>query len=53
MTTGELLYLIICLAAFGVLSAVLAHYSRQQSREGRETVSAPARNPEPHDTITA
>ncbi len=53
MTTGDLLYLIMCLAAFGVFSTVLAYYSWQQSREGRKTVSAPERHPDSQDTITA
>ena len=51
MTSGSLLYLLMCLAVFGVFSVVLAYESWQQSRLGRETV--PAAAPHEADSVTA
>jgi hypothetical protein len=51
MTSGSLLYLLMCLATFGVFSAVLAYESWQQSRLGRETV--PAEAPHEADPVMA
>ena len=53
MTTGNLLYLLMCLATFGVFSAALAWCSWQQARLGPEMVSEPAREPEAHQAIAA
>jgi hypothetical protein len=53
MTTGSLLYLIMCLVAFGAFSAVLAHFSRQQSRLDRVIASKPAQTAEPQRAMPA
>ena len=53
MTTGSTLYLLMCLATFGLFSVVLGYYSWQESRPDRKAVSAPARQAEPHDTLAA
>jgi len=52
MTTGSMLYLIMCVLAFGAFSAVLAFYSWQQSRQGREEALASARPEVPHGEFT-
>jgi hypothetical protein len=53
MSTGSVLYLVMVLAMFGILSAVLAYQSWQQSRQGPEML--PARQDqdqeEPHHAI--
>ena len=51
MTTGSTLYLIMCLATFGLFSVVLGYYSWQESTPGQEsgvsagTASGTARHP--------
>ena len=42
MSTGNLLYLIMCLCAFGGFAAVLAYMSHQQTKLGPEMIPVPA-----------
>jgi hypothetical protein len=55
MSTGSVLYLTLCIAAFGVLAGVLAYQSWKQSRPGPEvvTIPPPTSHPDPHSSITA
>jgi hypothetical protein len=55
MTTGSVLYLLLCIVAFGVLSGVLAYQSWKQSRLGPEvvTIPSPTSHVDPRRTITA
>jgi len=53
MTTGSLLYLIMCLVAFGAFSAVLAHFSRQQSRLDRAVATKAVQTAEPPGALKA
>ncbi len=53
MTTGNVLYLMLCLGMFTAFALVLAYESWQQSRIGRDVVAEPDRNAGPHDAIAA
>jgi hypothetical protein len=51
MTTGNVLYLLMCLAMFGGLSAALAYYSHEKTKaEPEKRPAAPAR-PEPNGAV--
>jgi hypothetical protein len=49
MTTGSMLYLLMCLAMFGAFSAALAYYSREAKPEKRP---APAARPDTKGAVT-
>jgi hypothetical protein len=53
MTTSSVLYLLMCIVAFGVLSGVLAYQSWKQARLVPEFVTFPptAAHPDPRSTI--
>ncbi len=53
MSTGNVLYLVMVVAAFVSFSAVLAYQSWQQARLGRETVPASTEHADPHGAIPA
>jgi hypothetical protein len=55
MTIGNVLYLLMSIGTFAILSAVLAYQSWNQSRLGPEmlTTSPPVSHPEPPHGITA
>jgi hypothetical protein len=53
MTTGNVLYLVMCIGAFAVFSAALAYESWQQSRLGPEAVPVPADHRDMHSAVTA
>jgi hypothetical protein len=53
MTTGNVLYLVMCIGTFAVFSAALAYQSWQQSRLGREAVPVPAGHRDTHSAVTA
>jgi hypothetical protein len=55
MTLGSLLYLLMSIATFVVLSATLFYQSWKQSRLGPEmvTTSQPVSHPEPPHGVTA
>lgn len=43
MSTGNMLYLVLCIGAFTVFAVVLAYMSHQQTKLGPETIGGPAR----------
>jgi hypothetical protein len=43
MTTGNMLYLLMCLAMFGALSAALAYYSSERKASPRKLPAATVR----------
>jgi hypothetical protein len=51
MTSGNLLYLLMCLGTFALFTAALAYESWQQSRLGREIV--PAEEPQAAQSVIA
>ena len=55
MTIGNVLYLLMSIAMFVVLAAVLAHQSWKQSKLGPEMVTTPqpAAHSEPRHGVTA
>ena len=42
MSTGNILYLVLCIGTFAVFAAVLAYMSHQQTKLGPETIGKPA-----------
>jgi|tagenome__1003787_1003787.scaffolds.fasta_scaffold11865811_1 hypothetical protein len=52
MTSGSLLYLLMCIAAFVIFAAALAYTSWQQGKMGRETTPAPVDVPQVSDPVT-
>jgi hypothetical protein len=52
MTTGNVLYLLMCLAMFGAFAATLAYYSRGNPKAEPEKRSAPASLPDPKGVVT-
>lgn len=53
MTTGNILYLAMVIAVFGMFGGVLAYQSWQQTRRGPEMLEDRTRHPATNDGITA
>jgi hypothetical protein len=53
MTTGNLLYLVLCIGMFTVFAAVLAYESHHQSKRRPDVVPAPEAEPDRHPDALA